>query len=275
VRPTRVLILGAGYAGTRVALRARAQGVHVAAAVRREEHAERLSGLGLESRLLPAFDERLRSSIDAATHVVVSFPPDGVSDARLAPVLARAGAITYVSSTAVYGELRGRIDDQTATPPPDARSASRLTAEGIYRALGATILRCPGIYGPERGLHVRLLRGEYRLPGDGRATLSRIHVEDLARFVLAAGAVRSETFVVGDLEPASHLEVVTFLCAAYALPFPPSVPLEDVHFTLRADRAIDAERARRVLGVDLAFPSYREGMAPGATGSKAAAAPGC
>jgi len=126
------------------------------------------------------------------------------------------------------------------------------------------VLRCPGIYGPDRGVHVRLLRGTYRLPGTGKNMVSRIHVEDLAEFVLASAALRGETFVVGDLEPTTHEQLVNWLCETYRIPQPGNSPLEGVHHTLRADRAIDSSRARELLGVTLKFPTFREGMAPSA-----------
>jgi nucleoside-diphosphate-sugar epimerase len=263
---TRVLVLGGGYTGTRVALLARARGLTVEASARRDVDALRLASLGLEVFLTPSLDEQIAERVDARTHVVVTFPPDGVTDARVAPCLGNAGAVTYVSSTAVYGELRGHIDDSTEVPAPTAANRTRLEAEDLYRRAGGTVLRCPGIYGPDRGLHVRVVRGDYRLPGDGSFTLSRIHVEDLAAFVLAAPGARGETFVVGDLAPVTHQAIVRWLCETYGVPFPSSVPVEDVHPTLRADRAVDGERARRVLGVKLSYPTYREGMAPAATG---------
>jgi nucleoside-diphosphate-sugar epimerase len=131
------------------------------------------------------------------------------------------------------------------------------------------VLRCPGIYGPDRGLHVRVVKGEHRIPGDGTRFLSRIHRDDLAQLVLASGdpgRARGETYVVGDLEPGTHLDVVGFLAETYGVPFPPFVPLESVHETLRADRRIDGSRALATFGVTLRHPTYREGMAKAATG---------
>ena len=81
---------------------------------------------------------------------------------------------------------------------------------------------------------------------------------------LRSAKVRSETFVDGDLEPATHREVVTWLCETYGLPFPSSAAVEGVHRTLRANRAIDSQRARKLLGVELCYPTFREGMAKGA-----------
>jgi nucleoside-diphosphate-sugar epimerase len=176
--------------------------------------------------------------------------------------LARAAAITYISSTGVYGDRTGVIDDTTPLPNPlNARSERLLAGENAYRPFGATILRSPAIYGKERGLHCRILRGDHRIPGDGSQTLSRIHVEDLAALILASRNVRGETFVVGDLEPSPHIDVVRFVCENYGLPLPPFAPLSDLPDSLRANRAIDARRALRELGVTLRYPSSREGMA--------------
>lgn len=262
----KVVVLGGGYTGLAVARRARSLGRDVAISARREEHARELEALGFRALFGPALPLSLRTEVDGAAHVVVTFPPDGVTDAAIAGELARAGAVTYVSSTAVYGKLRGHIDDTTPVPHASGRAVARLAAESTYRALGATVLRCPGIYGRDRGIHVRLLRGDYRLPGDGSHVLSRIHVEDLAALLLAAPRAPRETFVVGDLEPAPHAIVVRFLCERYGLPFPPSAPLAEVPETLTADRNVDASRALATFGVTLRYPSFREGMAKEATG---------
>jgi nucleoside-diphosphate-sugar epimerase len=268
-----LLVLGCGFSGSAIARRARDLGRTVLVTVRSPERASLLEREGFTVCRAPALDGSIAEHVAPTTHVVVAFPPDGTTDASIAPALESARAITYVSSTGVYGERTGAIDDATSLPTQASPRAARiLEAEQHYRALGATILRCPGIYGPTRGLHVRILRGEHRIPGDGSRTLSRIHVEDLASFALASEHARGETFVVGDLAPAPHLEVVRYVCEAYGVPLPPSVPWDEVHETLRADRAVDATRALRVLGVTLRFPSYREGMAPGATGLRARAA---
>jgi nucleoside-diphosphate-sugar epimerase len=229
--------------------------------VRSEERARLLSAEGITVLTAATLDGSIAAHVGEQTHVVVAFPPDGITDALVAPALVGARALTYISSTGVYGERTGTIDDGTPLPAsPNERARRILEAEALYRARGATVLRCPGIYGATRGLHTRVLRGEHRIPGDGSRTLSRIHVEDLAAFVLAAASKRGETYVVGDLHPAPHLEVVRFICDTHAIALPPSVPWESVHESLRADRAVDASRALRELGVTLRYPSYREGM---------------
>ena len=60
--------------------------------------------------------------------------------------------------------------------------------------------------------------------------------------------------------------MVRFVCETYRVPMPPFVPLESVHDSLRADRWVDGSRARALFGVTFTYPTYREGMAPQATG---------
>jgi nucleoside-diphosphate-sugar epimerase len=263
----RLLILGCGYAGRRVLELGCARGLEVIATVRSEARAAELAGLGARVIASARLEPGIASQADAQTHVVVAFPPDEATDARIAPAFGHAHSIAYISSTGVYGERRGAIDDATPLPPaPDARGQRILDAEACWRAVGATVLRCPGIYGPDRGLHVRVLRGQHRMPGDGSRTLSRIHVEDLAQLVLATERLRGETFVVGDLAPAPQREVVQYLRDTYGAAWPESAPLESLHPSLRADRAVDPRRALEVLSVTLRYPSYREGMSSQATG---------
>ena len=260
-----LMVLGCGFSGSAIARRALADGKRVLATVRSADRAETLRAdpalAELELLTLPALPADIGLNASAATHVVIAFPPDGETDARIAPSLAGAHGVTYISSTGVYGERTGRVDDTTPVASPASARAQRiLDAEQCYRAIGGTVLRCPGIYGKQRGLHMRVLRGEHRIPGDGSRTLSRIHVDDLASFALAARATHGETFVVGDLAPVPHIEVVRFLCELHGLPLPPRTPWVQVHETLRADRAVDSSRAREVLGVKLRYLTYLEGM---------------
>lgn len=263
----RVSILGCGYAGLRVLRLARDRGLPVVATVRSRERVAVLEQAGARVLCSAVLGTEIEPYLDDRTRVVVAFPADAETDSRIAPRLARAHSVVYLSSTAVYGSLRGRLDDSTPLPAAtDARVERLQIAEQRYREIGATVLRCPAIYGPDRGLHMRVLRGEHRIPGDGTQILSRIHAEDLAQFALSTTDARGETFVVGDREPAPHIEVVRFICSAYRVPLPESAPLETLHASLRADRAVDPSRALEKLGVTLRYPSYRRGMAPEATG---------
>lgn len=239
--------------------------------VRSETSAASLRTLGVEATTVDAL-QVAREAVGATTHALVTFPPAGSTDAALAPLLAEARAVSYLSTTGVYEDLEGVIDDATPLPAvPSPKYAAVLAAEAQYRAVGAAVLRSPGIYGAKRGIHVRLARGDFKLSGDGSRYGSRIHVEDLAALLLASAATPGETFVVGDLEPCRQRDMVGWLCARMGLPFPASAPLSEVHETLRRNRRVDASRALRRLGVHLKYPSYREAFATFGSATSASA----
>jgi nucleoside-diphosphate-sugar epimerase len=259
----RIVLLGCGYTGLEVARQARALGLSVLATTRARSRGPELEQVGATPLVLglPTFDE-LALSVDATSALIVSFPPDGQADARLAPLAARAFASAYVSSTGVYGDTRGRIDDSTPAAPDAPRNALRLSAEQAWRAHGATVLRVGAIYGPFRGQHERVRSKSARIAGDGSHFVCRLHVEDLARALLRAVSARlgAQTYVVADDQPAPQGEVVRWLAERLDVPVPASVPLEGAPETLRHDRQVDASRFKRDAQIDWKYPTYREGF---------------
>lgn len=256
-----LFLLGVGFVAEAVAFAAK--GRRLAGTTRNPLAADRLRSLGIEPFVLaPGAETALRESL-RDSDVVVSFPPDGLTDERMASLTDSVRRIVYVSSTGVYGETRGRIDNTTPAAPNDDTGRRRLDAEQTWRKAGATVVRAPGIYGPGRGLHRSLQSGIYRLPGDGSGVISRIHVDDLAQVLLAAlvADVAGRTFVVGDLHPVPQREVVEWLCEKMGVAMPASVPLDQAPRTLRGSRSVDPGETLSELGVSLRYPSYREGFA--------------
>jgi nucleoside-diphosphate-sugar epimerase len=234
--------------------------------VRSESALASLLALGVDAHAHPMLDRSAVASLleraGAEVDAVITFPPDGRTDADIAPALGAARRIAYVSSTGVYGEARGAIDESTPVDATVPRSRARLEAETVYRERGAIVLRAAGIYGPGRGLHRRILEGTFRMPADGGNVVSRIHVEDLSTFILAAleRGTPGTTFVLADDTPVPQREAIAWLCQRLGRAEPASLPLGEVAETLRHDRSVDNAAAKRSLGVQVAFPSYREGF---------------
>ena len=256
------MILGCGFAGNALARRALARGERVIGTVRNSDRGV-VPASGIEIRVAASLDaETVRAIVPDGARVLVAFPPDGVTDAAIAPELARARRVVYLSTTGVYGEARGHVDEKTPIDARTPRAAMRIAAEDAYRAIGAVILRAAGIYGPGRGLHLRIARGEFRLPGDGSNVVSRIHVDDLATIADTAldRGVRGSAYVVADDAPVPQIEAVRWLCEALGVDVPESLPLEQVAETLRHDRRVDNTLVKRDLGIALMYPSFREGF---------------
>jgi nucleoside-diphosphate-sugar epimerase len=260
----RILLLGCGYLGFAVAAQARARGLAVRATTRNPGRTSELAAHEIEPLLVPDLRaEALAPHVDEHTAGVATFPPDGRSEQSAAQAARAACAAVYVSSTGVYGNTPGVIDDSTLPAPDSPRTQLRLDAEQFWRDAGATILRASAIYGPGRGQHQRVRDGSARIAGDGQHHICRIHVDDLAHAVLRSleCGLGPETYVIADDEPAPQGEVVRHLAQLLGVPVPPSVPLESVSETLRHDRQLDASRFKQHAGIAWRYPNYRLGFA--------------
>jgi nucleoside-diphosphate-sugar epimerase len=273
------VVLGCGYTGARLAQLLHADGEQVIVTVR-DPAAARALGERLEVDAR-ACDVTTAGALDgwvpAGATVVDMIPPTGHSSAVARALLAAGGGrLVYLSTTGVYGPGAGAwVDEDTPVGPTGERGRARLAAEDAYLVeaaasagrLEVVILRVPAIYGPGRGVHVRLAAGDYRVPGDGQAFGNRIHVDDLARVILAAGRVRPlrrPIYVVGDDLPATQREVADGIAALLGLAPPPSAPLDALSPMARelasGDRRVRNARMKEELGIDLLYPTWREGV---------------
>lgn len=87
--------------------------------------------------------------------------------------------ILFVSSTAVYGDAVGKVDEETIPKPSSESGMQLLASENIFRqnlALKTTILRFAGLIGPNRH-PVTILSNKKNLV-DGNAPVNLIHLND-------------------------------------------------------------------------------------------------
>lgn len=145
----------------------------------------------------------------------------------------RAGVrhTVLVSTTAVYGAgpHRDLTEHERVPVPASPTSRTRLEAEQAVLAAGGTVLRPPLVYGAGDVWVVpsiaELLQRVPALPEDGRARLSLVAVDDLAR-LLAAHARSPERVPRGTVHHAAHphapslREFVSLLGDTLGLPVP-------------------------------------------------------
>ena len=271
------LIIGAGYTGGRLAARLAERGDSVTVTRRHFDTA----GAGARwpstvTELALDLDGELPPLSAGGGAAVVCAPPGesaGQREARLVAALRDCSRLIYVSSTGVYGPGGGQwVDERWPIAPHGALGEARAAAEAslVRAAESASIswclLRAAGIYGPGRGLVARVRSGAARVIEDGRACVSRIHVEDLVTAIVHAaereicGAVNC-----ADDEPSPHGEVLDAVAAHLGLPPPPRVGAYELSDAARAmllaDRKIQNRRMRQELGVELRYPSWRDGLA--------------
>ena len=278
-----LLIFGFGYTAEAFVRRAGGRFDRIVATVRDPGRAlsGRTPAVSLRALSDDEADPRLGDDLAEADAILVSVPPGRDGDA----VLLRYGAaiaaaprvswIGYLSTVGVYGDHGGALVDETAaTVPVSARSRERLLAEDAWLALGATsgkavqVFRLSGIYGPGRGPFAKIRSGTaQRIVKDGQV-MNRIHVDDIAAVLEASlrhprpGAI----YNVSDDEPAPPQDVVAFAAALAGVAPPPAVPFEKADLSPMArsfygeNKRVANRLIRSELGVDLAYPTFREGL---------------
>ncbi len=251
----RLFIFGLGYTASRIADAVTASGWEVIST-------------GRDGTL--SFDDSgsVRMALADASHVLSSVPPGGEG---VDPVLevyggALAGKwLGYLSSTGVYGDVGGAWVDESA-PIGTGRRSARAEADVRWLALGARVLRLPGIYGPGRSALERVRAGLAHRIDLPDQVFSRVHVEDIVTAALAALHAPAGAYNVADDEPASQNAVIEEACRLLGRAPPPLLPLDQAGLSPQA-RAFYAEnrrvangKARRMLGWAPRFASYRDGL---------------
>lgn len=276
-----LLSLGHGYTAQALSRRLVAKGWRVIGTTRDPAKAAAMAAAGEEAAPWPPADPAALAA--RATHLLISAGPDRdgadpVREAMADALRAHGGGIRwagYLSTTAVYGDLGGGWADEDAPLNPGTeRGRARVAAEAGWTALAAEagfplqIFRLAGIYGPGRGPFAKVRAGKSRRIVKPGQVFGRIHVEDIAT-VLEASIARPRAgaaYNVCDDLPAPPEDVIEEAARLLGLPVPPAEDFATAEMTPMA-RSFYAECKRTSnallrgeLGVELAYPTYREGL---------------
>ncbi len=226
-----------------------------------------ISATGRDGDLSFDDEDAVRAALSEASHVLSSVPPDEAGD----PVLSRYGDalhrcwLGYLSSTGVYGDTGGAWVDE-ASPTGTGRRSARSDADAAWLERGARVFRLPGIYGPGRSPLDRVREGKAHridLPGQ---VFSRVHVDDIARGVLAAFDAPPGAYNLSDDLPASGAAVTEETCRLLGIAPPPLQTLDEAGLSPMArgfyseNRRVANGKAKRVLDWNPRYPTYREGL---------------
>lgn len=278
-----LLCFGLGYSARVFARRMLERGWQVLGTTRTQEKALQLRSEGFETLVFDgsALTDELEAAISQATHILVSAAPGKSGDPVLActrEAISSAGKVSwigYLSTVGVYGDHDGEwVDEASELRPCSERSRKRVAAERAWLALGedyskpVMLFRLSGIYGPGRGPLEKVRSGQARRIVKPGQVFNRIHVEDIANALEASvqrprgGAIYNVT----DDEPAPPQDVVACCCELLGVELPPEIPFEDADLTPMGrsfygeNKRVSNTRIKEELGVELAYPTFREGM---------------
>jgi nucleoside-diphosphate-sugar epimerase len=280
----RLFCFGLGYTALRLAETLIADGWQVAGTSRSAESCADLTARGIAAYRFDR-DHPLEDAarlIGGATHLMSSVPPDGAGDPVLdvhAAEIAHAERlewIGYLSTTGVYGNHRGLwVDEATPPTPAGERGEQRAAAEKLWlnywwgHGIAVQIFRLAGIYGPGRNMLATVKAGAAKRIDKPGQVFSRIHVDDIVA-VLRASLARpngGQTYNVCDDAPTPPREVVEHACDLLGVAAPPLVDFDDAALSPMArsfyadNKRVRNDRIKEELGVTLAYPDYKSGLA--------------
>ncbi len=280
----RVLIVGCGYAGLTLGAEL-ARGGHEVFGIRRnagseEEELRRASIQPLIADIsIPEALKVLPREFDWVVNTVAS-TGGGATDYRrtylegtrnllnwLAPSVR---AFVYTSSTGVYAQNDGSLVTEESPAKPDSATSLIETEQLLLNAareqeFPAMVLRCAGIYGPDRGYWLRqFLSGEARMEGDGNRWLNMIHRDDVVNAIISAleHGTPGEVYNVVDDEPVRQRTVFAWLAERLRKPLPPGSATSATPGRRAAtDKRVSNQKLRLALRCNLKYPTFREGYA--------------
>lgn len=278
----KVLILGCGYTGSRLARFLQSQAIPVQGTTR--------SGMCPPEVTMPCFafssDVAAQISLnpialEGATHVLTTIPPneqgnDPVVQSLLPQLeqLARQGTLQwfgYLSTTGVYGDTGGAwVDETSPLQPQNQRSQHRVKTETalLKSGLPTHIFRLPGIYGPGRSAFERIRSGmAQRIDRPGHV-FSRIHVDDIVQTLWRSmlQPASGEIYNISDDLPSEPADLITHACELLGVQPPEWIPYNQVKLSPMAAsfwsecRRVENYKIKNQLGVELLYPTYREGL---------------
>jgi nucleoside-diphosphate-sugar epimerase len=267
-----LFVFGLGYSALQLSAQLRPAGWQVAGTVRTAAKAAHLRALGIDASVWTGEGP---VDVPAGAHWLITLPPGRQGcPAALAAGHQAGGArsITYLSTTGVYGDLKGGwAFEWSPVAPASPRAAARVLAEAQWRDASqgcARLVRLPGIYGPGRSPFDRLRDATAQRVIKPGQVFSRVHVDDIASG-LAALVQRPEAtgvFHLCDDLSAPPQDVTAFAAELLGMAPPPDIPFGDAQFSDMAAsfyaecKRVANARAKAALGWRPAYPTYREGL---------------
>lgn len=285
----RMGIIGAGFSGRAIAMKAVEQGVPVWGTSR---STDKVAGFEKDGFTGIVFDgetatDALLDALKDTTHLVISIAPArtenlttpdetvdptlaALSDYRLEDIAPALKWVGYLSTVGVYGNHDGEwVDETTPAAPASERSRQRVRAEAEWIALGqakdlpVALFRLSGIYGPGRNALLTAQKGKARRLVKKDQVFNRIHVGDIATAVNLAAAQKADgLFNITDNFPAPPQDVVAYAHKLMDKVPPPELDFETADLSPMArsfygeNKRVSNAKSKEVLGLTYAWPDY-------------------
>ncbi len=265
----RILIVGCGYVGSKLAKAYLSEGAQVWALQRRPVAIPGVQNIiadvtSVTSENLPNVDV-VFYLVSADEHTISSYQraySDGIKNLLSQLKLKNHPKVIFCSTTAVYGQNKSEfVDEDSATQPND--EFGKILLEGEKMTLmdpQNVVVRLGGIYGPGRTRILENVRqAQIKLSPEPVYT-NRIHVEDcVGIFQFLANAKNHEAIYLGvDCEPVLYNDMLIWLAQRLGVDRPPVG--EEIPQRLKVSNKRCINKKIQALGYQFVYPTFREGM---------------
>lgn len=188
-------IIGCGWLGLPLAKKLQKRGYEVSGTTTSNAKISLLQENGINPFQISIFEDGINGPIseflESISLLIINIPPGlrgkGVKESYISKIKvlyaaikkSQVSQILFVSSTAVYGAVEGKVTENTK-PIPNTKSGKQLLkCENIFKndlKLDTTIIRFGGLIGPKRH-PITMLSGRVNLNG-GSAPVNLIHLND-------------------------------------------------------------------------------------------------
>lgn len=215
-----VSIIGLGWFGHPLALNLKSQ-MNILGTTRTQEKHKQFSEEGIQTEILTE-DKIPSEKLLSSDVIVLNIPPfkDQLSWFKTWPWTKHAHVI-FISSTSIYGELEGEVNESTV-PSPQSHNAIELlrTEEFVQTFPHYTIIRFGGLIGPDRHPG-RSLSGRKNISG-GNQPVNLISLNDTINFtrVVIERKLTNDIFNLVHPDHPSRRDYYQNWCKNHQLPVP-------------------------------------------------------
>ena len=217
---------------------------------------------------------------DDITHILVSVPPNDLGDIFIQnyrDIITKNKNIEwigYLSATNVYGDHNGElVSESSKTKPKTKKGINRLVAEKQWLELISKfnlpikIFRLAGIYGPNRNIKERLIKGSVKNIFKEGQFFSRIHVEDVANILSLSmnNITKNKIYNLADDFSCNLNVIIEYLCEKNSLKKPAQISFDDMSSDYKKEsfflenKRVDNSLVKKDLLKNFKYPSFKEG----------------
>ena len=217
---------------------------------------------------------------DDITHILVSVPPNDLGDIFIQnyrDIITKNKNIEwigYLSATNVYGDHNGElVSESSQTKPKTKKGINRLVAEKQWLELISKfnlpikIFRLAGIYGPNRNIKERLIKGLVKNIFKEGQFFSRIHVEDIANILNLSmnNITKNKIYNLADDFSCNLNVIIEYLCEKNSLIKPAQISFDNMSSDYKKEsfflenKRVDNSLVKKDLLKSFKYPSFKEG----------------